>query len=136
MGTAPPPLPHPSHSPVSPPGFEGEAGGVASVAPQGAERPGDQLGAGVVDVPQVDVLVGDLHHALPVDVQVGTGQEEHVEALCGGRGTTGAKSGVEILDLGWRPDVASWLSLCVCVYVHYLCVHTALQQPGGPALPY
>lgn len=69
---------------ISPSGFEGEAGGVASVAPQGAERPGDQLGARVVDVPQVNVLVGDLHHALPVDVQVRAGQEEHVEALCGG----------------------------------------------------
>lgn len=70
---------HPPH--VSPSGFEGEAGGIASVAPQRAERPGDQLGARVVNVPQVNVLMGDLHHALPIDVQVGTGQEEHIETL-------------------------------------------------------
>lgn len=76
------PLPPPALlSLVSPSSFEGEAGGVSSVASQGAERPGDQLGAGVVDVPQVDVLVGDLHHALPIDVQVGTGEEEYVETL-------------------------------------------------------
>lgn len=74
-----PPLP--DHHEVSPSSLEGEAGGVASVAPQRAERPGDQLGARVVDVPQVDVLVGDLHHALAVDVQVGAGEEEDVEAL-------------------------------------------------------
>lgn len=61
--------------------LEGEAGGVPAVAAQRAEGPGDQLGAGVVDVPQVDVLVGDLHHALAVDVQVGTGQQEHVKPL-------------------------------------------------------
>lgn len=66
---------------VSPSSFEGEAGGVASIAPQGAEWPGDQLGSWVVNVPQVNVLVGNLHHALPIDVQVGTGKEEHVETL-------------------------------------------------------
>lgn len=77
-----PPLPPPAIPfLVSPSGFEGEAGGIASVAPQGAEWPGDQLGARVVNVPQVNVLVGDLHHALPIDVQVGTGEEEHVETL-------------------------------------------------------
>ena len=76
------PLPPPALvSLVSPSGFEGEAGGVTSVAPQGAERPGDQLCARVVDVPKVDVLVGDLHHALPVDIQVGTREEEHIETL-------------------------------------------------------
>lgn len=67
--------------PVSPSSLESEASSITSVAPQGAERPGDQLGAWVVNVPQVNVLVGDLHHALAVDVQVGTGEEEHVEAL-------------------------------------------------------
>lgn len=65
----------------SPPGFKGEVGGVASVAPQRTERPGHQLGARVVDVPQVNVLMGDLHHTFPIDVQVGTWKEEHVETL-------------------------------------------------------
>lgn len=66
---------------VSPSCFEGEACGITSVAPQRAEWPGDQLGARVVNVPQVNVFMGDLHHALPIDVQVGTGEEEHVETL-------------------------------------------------------
>lgn len=66
---------------VSPSGFEGEASGVTSVAPQRTERPGDQLGARVVDVPQVNVLVCDLHHTFPINVQVGTWKEEHVETL-------------------------------------------------------
>lgn len=61
--------------------LEGEPGGVSSVAPQRAERPHDQLEAGVVDVPQVDVLVGDLHGALAVDVQVGSGHQVDVETL-------------------------------------------------------
>lgn len=64
-----------------PSGLEGEPGGVSSIAAQRAERPHDQLEAGVVDVPQVDVLVGDLHGALAVDVQVGGGHQVDVEAL-------------------------------------------------------
>ena len=67
-----------------PAGLEGEPGGVAAVAPQRAERPHHQLDAGVVHVPQVDVLVGDLHGALAVDVQVRRGHQVHVEPLCGG----------------------------------------------------
>lgn len=61
--------------------LEGEPGGVSSVAAQRAERPHDQLEAGVVDVPQVDVLMGDLHGALAVDVQVGGRHQVDVEAL-------------------------------------------------------
>lgn len=34
-----------------------------------------------MDVPQVDVLVRDLHGALSVDVQVGGGHQVHVEPL-------------------------------------------------------
>lgn len=34
-----------------------------------------------MDVPQVDVLMGDLHGALPVDVQVRGGHQVHVETL-------------------------------------------------------
>lgn len=64
-----------------PSGLEGEPGGVPSVAAQRAERPHDQLEAGVVDVPQVDVLVRDLHGALAVDVQVGRGHQVDVETL-------------------------------------------------------
>lgn len=36
-----------------------------------------------MDVPQVDVFMSDLHHALSVDVQVGTGQEKDIETLWG-----------------------------------------------------
>lgn len=35
-----------------------------------------------MDVPQVDVLMGDLHGALAVDVQVGRGHQVHVETFC------------------------------------------------------
>lgn len=65
----------------SPSSFKGEVSGVAPVAPQRTERPGHQLGARVVDVPQVNVLMGDLHHTFTIDVQVGTWKEEHVETL-------------------------------------------------------
>lgn len=61
--------------------LEGEPGGVSSVAAQRAERPHDQFEAGVVDVPQVDVFVGDLHGALAVDVQVGGWHQVDVETL-------------------------------------------------------
>lgn len=76
-------LHHPTTVPalVSPSSLEGETGGITSIAPQGAEWPGDQLGARIVNVPQVNVLMGDLHHALSIDVQVGTGEEEHIETL-------------------------------------------------------
>lgn len=73
--------PHPSKGDVSPSGLEGEAGGVAPVAAQGAEGPGDQLHPGVVRVPEVDVFMGDLQLALAVNVQVGAGEEEHVEPV-------------------------------------------------------
>lgn len=53
-----------------PAGLKGEPGGVSSVSAQGAERPHDEFEAGVVNIPQVDVFMGDLHGALPVDVQV------------------------------------------------------------------
>lgn len=35
-----------------------------------------------MDVPQVDVLMGDLHGALSIDVQVRGGHEVHVETFC------------------------------------------------------
>lgn len=61
--------------------LKGEPGGVPAVSAEGAEGPHDQLEASVVDVPQVDVFVGDLHGALPVDVQVRGRHEVHVETL-------------------------------------------------------
>lgn len=64
-----------------PSGLEREPCGVSSVASQRAQGPHEQLDAGVVDVPQVDVLVCDLHGALPVDVQVRGGHQVHVEPL-------------------------------------------------------
>ena len=62
--------------------LKGEPGGVSPISAQGAERPHDEFEAGVVDVPQVDVLMGDLHGALAVDVQVGRGHQVHVETFC------------------------------------------------------
>lgn len=73
--------PCPSKGDISPSGLKGEAGGVAAVAAQGAEGPGDQLHPGVVRVPEVDVFVGDLQLALAINVQVGAGEEEHVEPV-------------------------------------------------------
>lgn len=69
--------------PVSPSRLEGEARGVAAIAAQRAEGPGEQLEARVVRVPEVDVFVGDLQLALAVHVQVGAGEEEHVEPVWG-----------------------------------------------------
>lgn len=66
----------------APPRLKSKPGGVSAVSAQGAEGPHDEFEAGVVDVPQVDVLMGDLHGALPVDVQVWGGHKVHVEALC------------------------------------------------------
>lgn len=64
-----------------PASLEGEACSISSVAAQRAERPGYQLGARVVNVPQVDVFMCDLHHTLAVDVQIRAGQQEYIEAL-------------------------------------------------------
>lgn len=50
--------------------LEREPGGVSSVSAQRAEGPHDEFEASVVNVPQVDVFMGDLHGALPIDVQV------------------------------------------------------------------
>ena len=61
--------------------LKSEPGGVSSVSAQRAERPHDEFEASVVDVPQVDVFVRDLHGALPVDVQVGGGHQVHVETF-------------------------------------------------------
>lgn len=61
--------------------LESEPGGVSPVAAQRAERPHDQFEARVVYVPQVDVLVRDLHGALSVDVQVRGGHQVHVETF-------------------------------------------------------
>lgn len=47
-----------------------EPGGVSSISAQRAERPHDEFEASVVNVPQVDVFMRDLHGALPIDVQV------------------------------------------------------------------
>lgn len=58
---------------VLPSSLEGEACSIPSVAPQRAKRPGYQLGARVVNIPQVDVFMCDLHHTLPVDVKIRAG---------------------------------------------------------------
>jgi len=50
--------------------LKSKPGGVSTVSAQGAERPHDEFEASVVNVPQVDVFMRDLHGALPVDVQV------------------------------------------------------------------
>lgn len=57
----------------APSGLESEPGGVSAVSAQGAEGPHDEFQASVVNVPQIDVFMSDLHGALPVDVQVGGG---------------------------------------------------------------
>lgn len=62
--------PRASHCAHTPAGLKGKPGGVSSVSAQGAERPHDELEASVVNVPQVDVFVGDLHGALPIQIQV------------------------------------------------------------------
>lgn len=65
-----------------PASLEGEACSVSSVSAQRTKRPGYQLGARVVNVPQVDVFMCDLHHTLTVDVQIWAGQQEHIKTLC------------------------------------------------------
>lgn len=65
----------------TPSGLKSEPGGVSAVSAQRAERPHDEFEASVVNVPQVDVFMGDLHGALPVDVQVRRGHEVYVETF-------------------------------------------------------
>lgn len=64
-----------------PPGLKREPGRVSAVSSEGVERPHDQLDSGVMDVPQVDVLMSDLHCALAVDVQVGSRHQVNVKSL-------------------------------------------------------
>lgn len=71
---------------ILPSRLKGKACGISAITAQGAERPRDELHAGVVYVPEVDVLVGDLQLALAIYVQVGAGQQEDIEAVCSGRG--------------------------------------------------
>lgn len=71
---------------VLPARLKGKTCGISAITAQGAEGPRDELHAGVVYVPEVDVLVGDLQLALAVHVQVGAGQQEDIEAICGSRG--------------------------------------------------
>lgn len=66
---------------VLPASFKCKACGVPAIAAQRAEGPRDELHAGVVDVPEVDVLVGDLQLAFAVHIQVGAGQQEDVETI-------------------------------------------------------
>lgn len=56
---------------VLPSCLEGEVSGITSIASQGAEWPGEQFGTGLANIPEVNVLLGNLHHALSIDVQVG-----------------------------------------------------------------
>lgn len=62
--------------------LESKPGGVSTISAQGAERPHDKFEASVVNVPQVDVFMRDLHGALPVDVQVRGWHQVHVETFC------------------------------------------------------
>lgn len=59
--------------------LKSKPGGISTVSPQGTEWPHDEFEASVVNVPQVDVFMGDLHGALSVDVQVRSGHEVHVK---------------------------------------------------------
>lgn len=67
---------------VLPARLKGKTCGISAIAAQGAEGPRDELHAGVVYVPEVNVLVGDLQLALAIYVQVGAGQQEDIEAIC------------------------------------------------------
>lgn len=67
--------------PHTPSGLKSEPGGVSAVSAERAERPHDEFEASVVNVPQVDVFLGDLHGALAVDVQVRGRHQVHVEAF-------------------------------------------------------
>ena len=113
-----------------PASLEGEAGGVPAVAAQRAEGPRDELHAGVVCVPEVDVLVGDLQLALAVHVQVGTGQQEDVEAIWRGE-DEGAWS---FRRVGGSGGGVTPPPPCANTRPH-LSAHTALLGPGGLALP-
>lgn len=61
--------------------LESEPGGVSTVSAEGAERPHDEFEASVVNVPKVDVFMGDLHGAFPIDVQVRGRHQVHIEAF-------------------------------------------------------
>jgi hypothetical protein len=58
---------------VLPARLKGKARSISAITAQRAEGPRDELHAGVVYVPEVDVLVSDLQLALPIHVQVGAG---------------------------------------------------------------
>lgn len=55
---------------------------VPPVSPQWAERPHDQLDLGIVDIPEIDILMSDLHCAFAINVQVWCRHKIHVESLC------------------------------------------------------
>lgn len=64
-----------------PSGLEGKACRVSSVPSQRTQRPHDQLNSGIMDVPEVNVLLCDLHCALAINVQIGRGHQIHVKPL-------------------------------------------------------
>lgn len=71
---------------VLPARLKGKACGISTITAQGAEGPRDELHTGVVYVPEVDVLMGNLQLALAIHIQVGAGQQEDVEAICSSGG--------------------------------------------------
>lgn len=113
---------------VLPASLEGKACGIPAIAAQGAEGPRDELHAGVVYVPEVDVLVGDLQLALAIHIQVGAGQQEDVEAIWMGvdKWAWSFVGGLGGVSLSPPP--------CASARPH-LSARTALLGPGGPALP-
>lgn len=58
---------------VLPARLKGKSCGISAITAQRAEGPRDELHAGVVYVPEVDVLVSDLQFALAIHVQVRAG---------------------------------------------------------------
>lgn len=61
--------------------LEGEACRVSSVASQWTQRPHDQFNSGIMNVPQVNSLLRDLHGTLAINVQIRRGHQIHVKPL-------------------------------------------------------
>lgn len=67
---------------VIPASLKSEPRSVPSVAAQRAQGPGDELDAGVVHIPEINVFMGDLQLALAIDVQIGAGKQEDIKPVC------------------------------------------------------
>lgn len=127
----------------TPPRLKSEPGGVSSVSSQRAERPHDELETRIVNVPQVDVFMGDLHGALPIDVQVRGGHKVHIESFWGGeknthtqiklnkdkiKAQTSEKSCEDFLDCNFYKVLTKFIAL---VQLSFKCVSRQILLPSA-----